>query len=188
VVFKITSSGTLTVLHGFDLTDGDAPYDSLVQAANGDFYGTASAGGTVAGTIFQITGAGALTTLYDFPGVPNGYEPMGGLTQHTNGSFYGTTFTGGTSGVGTVFEYNTGLGAFVKPVPAAGALGTSVTILGNKLSTATSVTFNGVPATFTPGTNTFLTAVVPAGATTGKITVKLSSGTLKSNVSFQVLP
>jgi hypothetical protein len=48
--------------------------------------------------------------------------------------------------------------------------------------------FSPGPPTFTPGTNSFLTAVVPADATTSEITVKLSSGTLKSNVSFQVLP
>jgi uncharacterized repeat protein (TIGR03803 family) len=59
-VFKITSSGTLTILHSFQLTDGDAPYGGLVQATNGTFYGTTQEGGTHGqGTIFSIsTGLG----------------------------------------------------------------------------------------------------------------------------------
>jgi uncharacterized protein (TIGR03437 family) len=53
----------------------------------------------------------------------------------------------------------------------------------------TSVTFNGVPATkFTAVSATFIKAEVPTGATTGTIVVTTPSGTLSSNVAFQVLP
>ena len=55
--------------------------------------------------------------------------------------------------------------------PTSGKVGTSVTITGTNLTGVTSVKFNGITATFTPSTATTVTATVPAGATTGKITV-----------------
>jgi len=63
-----------------------------------------------------------------------------------------------------------------------------VHILGNNLAGATSVTFNGVPAAFKVGANSFITATVPSGATSGKIEVRTSSGTLSSNKVFEVIP
>ncbi len=61
-------------------------------------------------------------------------------------------------------------------------------ILGQGLTGTTSVTFNGVAATsFKVGSDTFMTAVVPSGATTGPVVVTTPGGTLTSNVSFRVL-
>jgi uncharacterized repeat protein (TIGR03803 family) len=55
-VFKITLSGTLTTLHNFDTTDGRYPYAGLVQASNGNFYGTTYFGGANSeGAVFKIT-------------------------------------------------------------------------------------------------------------------------------------
>lgn len=106
-VFKITAGGSLTTLHSFDRTDGEQPYGTLVQAANGDLYGTTSEGGTAgAGTVFKITTSGTLTTLYNFCSQSNcadGEGPYGALAQ-ANGSFYGTTLGGGASTFGTVFK------------------------------------------------------------------------------------
>ena len=71
-VFKITPSGTLTTLYSFcsqsGCTDGHSPYAGLVQATNGDFYGTTLYGGAnpYCGTVFKITPSGTLTTLYSF--------------------------------------------------------------------------------------------------------------------------
>src|SRR5208283_4451914 len=66
-IFKITTAGKLTTLHTFDGTDGAAPLD-LVQATNGDFYGTTTGGGannncpqnpttgaTGCGTVFSLS-------------------------------------------------------------------------------------------------------------------------------------
>ena len=45
-VFKMTPSGTVTVLHVFtNSPDGAYPRAALLQAANGTFYGTTSSGG-----------------------------------------------------------------------------------------------------------------------------------------------
>jgi len=108
-VFKVTSGGTLTTLHSFDLTDDGAyPYAGLVQATNGNFYGTTSYGGANAyGTVFEITPGGTLTTLHSFDDTDGAY-PEATLVQATNGNFYGTTEYGGTGGFGTVFSITSG--------------------------------------------------------------------------------
>jgi uncharacterized repeat protein (TIGR03803 family) len=112
-VFNVTPSGALTTLYSFcsqsGCTDGERPLAGLVQATNGDFYGTASGGGANgAGTVFKITPEGTLTTLYSFcaqdSGCPDGAQPLAGLVQATNGDFYGTTSTGGANNSGTVFK------------------------------------------------------------------------------------
>jgi len=54
-VFEITSSGTVTLVHSFDVTDGENPHGGLVQATNGNLYGTASFGGASGvGTIYSL--------------------------------------------------------------------------------------------------------------------------------------
>lgn len=61
-------------------------------------------------------------------------------------------------------------------------------ILGTNLTGATSVTFNGVAATFKVVSPTLILTTVPTGATTGKVQVTTPSGTLLSNVVFLVRP
>ena len=199
-VFKITLSGNLTTLHSFcsvgypDCADGDLPrYAALVQATNGDLYGTAPSGGAQIsyGTIFKITPGGTPTTLYSFcpqSGCPDGDDPRGTLVQDTNGNLYGTTFAGGANGVGTVFSLSVGLGPFVETQPTSGKVGAAVKILGTNLNGATSVTFNGTTATFHLVSSSEITTTVPAGASTGKVKVATPHGTLTSNVSFRVTP
>ncbi len=107
-VFKITPSGTLTTLYSFcsqsACADGQYPQAGLVQATNGNFYGTTYAGGTdAAGTVFEITPAGKLTTLHSFD-CTDGSGAMAGLVQATNGNFYGTTYACGSYDYGVVFK------------------------------------------------------------------------------------
>jgi uncharacterized repeat protein (TIGR03803 family) len=104
-VFKISSAGTLTTLYRFGGgSDGGQPQARLIQGSDGEFYGTTTSGGTnLQGTVFKMTSAGTLTTLYQFGGV-NGSGPTAGLVQGTDGLFYGTTHTGGTTTNGTVFK------------------------------------------------------------------------------------
>jgi uncharacterized repeat protein (TIGR03803 family) len=196
-----SSTQTFTTLVSFNKTNGANP-GGLVQASDGNFYGTTPEGGTNTtscygngcGTVFKITPGGTLTTLYSFcskSGCTDGANP-GGLIQATNGNFYGTTADGGTSsacsspGCGTVFVLSVGLGPFVETRPTSGKVGAAVIILGNNLTGATSVTFNGRAAAFRVVSNTEITTMVPRGATTGPVKVKTPSGTLTSNVNFRV--
>ena len=123
----------------------------------------------------------------------DGEQPYAGLVQDTNGRFYGTTSEGGAncppSGCGTIFSLSVGLGPFVETKPTSGKVRTRVFILGNDLTGASSVTFNGTPATFTvKSTGTAIVTTVPSGAATGKVEVTTLSGTLISNVPFRVVP
>jgi uncharacterized repeat protein (TIGR03803 family) len=191
-VFKISSGGTLTTLHSFANKDGANPYAAaLVQATDGNFYGTTEEGGAYhAGTVFEITPAGTLTRLHSFcseNNCPDGANPIGALVQSTDGALYGTTLNGGAHGAGTVFSLSKGLGQFVETQAASGNVGTIVGILGTNLTGATSVTFNGASATFTVNsTGTAIAAKVPTGATTGMVTVTTPNGVLSSNRPFIV--
>jgi uncharacterized repeat protein (TIGR03803 family) len=113
-VFRISSPGALTTLWQFcsiqdqngNCLDGAYPGAGLIQGSDGYFYGTTSGGGTnSAGTVFRISSAGALTTLWQFGSGPSdGASPWGGLIQGSDGYFYGTTSGGGTNSAGTVFR------------------------------------------------------------------------------------
>jgi RHS repeat-associated protein len=72
--------------------------------------------------------------------------------------------------------------------PTSGTVGTTVTLTGTNYINVQTVTFNGVTAIFTINNATTLTAVVPSGATTGKIPVSDSAGTAQSATNFTVLP
>jgi len=201
-VFQITPGGTLTTLLSFYLTDGAYPaYGGLVQATDGNFYGTGIEGGDDTtgcfgygcGTIFQITSGGTLTTLYSFcllSSCPDGAYPYGGVVQDTNGIFYGLTEASGfdEQGDGTVFSFSEGLRSFVEAQPTLGKVGANVKILGTNLTGTTSVTFNGTPAVFKVLASSLIATTVPEGATTGTVQVVTPSGTLSSNVNFRVQP
>ncbi len=113
-VYKVTSAGTFTSLHQFGYTpsDGQHPMGGIVQGYVGDYFGTTTAGGTNSeGTVFRITSAGTLTTLYQFGGLnEDGLTPEAGLMQNSDGYLYGVTFEGGTNGVGTLFKIGPGGG------------------------------------------------------------------------------
>src|ERR1022692_3185202 len=104
---------TLTTLYSFcslsGCPDGAEPIAGLVQAANGDLFGTTSGGSFLSyGTVFRITPGGTLTTLYSFCSQTNctdGANPYAGLVQAANGDLYRTTNYGGVNGdFGTVFK------------------------------------------------------------------------------------
>jgi len=116
-IFKITPSGSFTLVYSFcsqsGCPDGQYPRSGLMLGADGSLYGTTSAGGLSqfctlgCGTIFKITPAGALTTLYEFcadGGCPDGQFPEAALVQAANGVIYGTTNYGGAHQAGTIFE------------------------------------------------------------------------------------
>ena len=103
-IYKITSSGTFSVLYDCDGTHCLNFWDPLIQGTDGSFYGTTEYGGaTGQGAVFKITSAGKLTVLYNFDGT-HGSIPLGPLAQGTDGNFYGTAESGGASNSGVVFR------------------------------------------------------------------------------------
>jgi uncharacterized repeat protein (TIGR03803 family) len=115
-VFKMTATGTMTVLHSFVTSDGSNPEGKLVFGADGALYGTTLTGGASdRGVIYKITTTGTFAVVYSFPGlgafnaagvatnVP-GANPRAGLLLGQDGNFYGTTYQGGATGFGTVFR------------------------------------------------------------------------------------
>jgi uncharacterized repeat protein (TIGR03803 family) len=188
-VFEMTASGALTTIYSFGSagsTDGGSPFQ-LIAATDGNLYGTTYAGGSGYGTLYKITPAGKKTNLFTFDNTDGG-NPSGGLFQATDGTFYGTTTFGGPDGDGTVFSLSTGLSAFEETLPAIGKVGAKVTLLGNNLTGASDVTFNGTTATFTVVSDTEITTAVPSGATSGTVTITTPSGNLDSNAAFVVRP
>ena len=109
-IFKMTSKGTFKTLYGFpsSSTQGCGPFDGLVQAPDGDLYGTTVGGGPANdGTIFKMTPSGTLTSLYSFCSQSNcadGSMPNAGMILGTDGNFYGTTIYGGATNRGTIFQ------------------------------------------------------------------------------------
>lgn len=124
-VFRMTPSGALTTLYSFcslaACADGQYPSSRLVWTPEGYFYGTTGGGGANAdqcencgGTVFRITPAGTLSTLYSFCSLDNcadGYGPYAGIVQGTDGNFYGGTSRGGapgSNGGGTLYKMSPG--------------------------------------------------------------------------------
>ena len=104
-IFKITSTGTFTVLTSLVSASGINPYGSLLQGTDGNFYGTTSSGGASAGgTIFKITPTGTLTVLHALLATADGGNPRGSLVRGNDGNYYGLTNTGGTNFFGTLFK------------------------------------------------------------------------------------
>jgi uncharacterized protein (TIGR03437 family) len=87
---------------------------------------------------------------------------------------------------GYVYSFDMGLGPFIAFVRSQGKVGATAQILGQGFTGTTSVTFNGVSASFSVVSDTYMTALVPSGAATGPVVVTTPTGTLTSNPSFRV--
>ena len=118
VAFKITPSGAYTVLHAFtgsltpDLTspsrtasDGYRPAGGLLQASNGNFYGTTAGGGAHGGgTTFVIMADESYSQIFTFAGNAEGSSPTHTLIEGTDGNLYGTCQYGGAANKGAIFR------------------------------------------------------------------------------------
>jgi uncharacterized repeat protein (TIGR03803 family) len=109
IIFKLTTNGVFATLFSFPTTNGFAGADLLVQASDGDFYGTAYGlrKANDFGAFFKLTTNGVLTLLYSFVAGSTGAYPQGGLVQGADGNFYGTANSGGAYGEGAVFKVTT---------------------------------------------------------------------------------
>jgi uncharacterized repeat protein (TIGR03803 family) len=241
-------AGAVKILHSFSGSDGQVPWGALVQASDGNFYGTCYGGGAnAAGSVFRISESGSFLKLYDFDGIVGAY-PRAGLIQASDGNLYGATGHGGSGGLGAIYQitlagvatqeasftgntgwapvdalvqgsdgqiyltqqndggsngqgvqdsgaidvFNAGL-APPKPgifgfAPSSGKVGAKVTLGFGPYIGATSVKFNGTSATFKVTGSEFVTATVPAGTTTGTISVTTPGGTATSTKMFTVVP
>jgi len=116
-IYKVSPSGAFTTLHNFcsepNCTDGALPYAGLIQAADGNLYGTTLLGGSndscgvdACGTIFKMSPSGQFTTVHSFT-LTDGSQPFAPLVQDNNGNLYGTTYEGGLYNGGVVFKVGT---------------------------------------------------------------------------------
>ena len=119
-IFKVTPTGTETVVHRFGAVaaDGKFPNAGMVMDKKGNLYGTTIYGGVdgdygpglmchnKCGVVFELTAAGVEKVLYAFKGSKerDGAAPFAGLILDSKGNLYGTTFAGGLYGQGTVFK------------------------------------------------------------------------------------
>ena len=157
-VFQLTPGGTYTTLHVFGRSNGASEGiqpGNLLQGRDGNFYGTAAAGGANGeGTVFQVTPSGTLTTLYTFTklvtgGVNDDGAVPGSLIQGSDGNFYGTTTAGGVNGAGTVFRLTSGgtfgvLSTFGTPVSFP--LGVALALPGSRIIQGSDGNFYGTSA------------------------------------------
>ncbi|MEK8030345.1 choice-of-anchor tandem repeat GloVer-containing protein [Ideonella sp. DXS29W] len=83
------------------------PNGELLLARDGLFYGTTMYGGkNESGTVYRVTPAGEMTTIFSFPGrgTQQSVMPMAGLVEGRDGEFFGTTETGGEFNHGTLYR------------------------------------------------------------------------------------
>ena len=101
-VYKITPSGTLTVVYTFPGTSGLSYPQAITLGTDGNFYGTTLGATGGYGAVFKITPQGKLTVLHTFTDF--GQTPKGMIIQANDGNFYGTTEKGGVNGVGAIYK------------------------------------------------------------------------------------
>ena len=154
-VYRMTAAGVVSVLHEFagGNTDGATPLAALIQASDGNFYGTTSAGGPAnLGTVFQMSPSGAVTILHPFSGGnADGATPGVALIQATDGNLYGTTQAGGVRNGGTVFQMTPTGGVTIlasAPSPKALIQATDGKLYWTAFQTVFSQTLGGASSVF----------------------------------------
>jgi hypothetical protein len=170
-----TSAGSFTVAAAAPTIEGFSPASGApgtpVAIAGRNFAGTTSVKFNGAAASFTLSSEGQL-----YAKVPAGA---------TTGTISVTT-ANGTAASAATFTVTPPKPEISGTSPGGGAVGSSVSIGGHGFTGATSVKFNGVAASFTVGSDGLITAVVPAGATSGPVSVTTPNGTATSSSSFTV--
>jgi IPT/TIG domain-containing protein len=170
-VFTVTSASVpAPTISSFSPTSG--PVGTLVTINGTNFTGTTSVkfNGLSAPSFTVVSSAKITVTV-----------PTGATTGKIS-----VTNPAGTATSAQKFTVTTSKPTISSFSPTSGPVGTSVTINGTNFTGATSVKFGGVSGTFVVNSSIKITAVVPAGAVTGKITVTTPSGTATSTAAFTV--
>lgn len=111
VLYRLSTDGTLTVLHSFSYgtSDGCRPYGSVARDKAGNFYGTTiQCGSNNFGTIWKVSETGEETILHSFAGgSSDGCYPSAGVTRDSEGNLYGVTGACGADAAGTLYELST---------------------------------------------------------------------------------
>ncbi len=197
--FEVSTEGTGFVAFApFTSLVGTTTIPSLFLASDGNLWDTNFEDSTAPqGSVFSISPQnGAVLQTFAFDGA-NGNSPLAGIIQAADGTFVGTTEHGGTISAGkntfadgAVWTLDAGL-----PVPApaitllnstSGSVGSTVLINGANFIGTTAVSFNGVSASFQVLNTQFVSATIPAGATTGPVTVTNAGGKATSTQTFTV--
>ena len=216
-LFSMTSNGSYSVLYAFDGPHGRATFATPMQHTNGKIYGMTEGGGVhEGGVVFSLeNGAPPFVSLVTrwatagqtvqilgqgFTGTTSVVFGTGSASFNVVSDTYMTAIVpnDGAAGFLTVTTpsgtLTSGRGFFVVPVisgisPASGPVGTQVTITGSGFTGATLVKFGGVKApVFTVNSGTTITVTVPAGAKTGKVSVKTPGGSASTKSTFTVTP
>ena len=183
LLYGITFTGGPNAAQGtfFSVNIGAPAFISLVTPVNAGKEGTQVGilgQGFSSSSVVKFGGTTATTKTVTGSTFIEATVPAGALTGKV-------TVTTGSKTLSTIATYD------ITPTsksftPASGPVGTVVTITGTGLEQASKVTFNKVVATFTVVSDTEITAMVPAGATTGKIVVFTKGGSASSTTNFTV--
>jgi len=117
-------ANTLIKKVDFSSLIGRSPEGSLVEASDGNLYGTTRNGGVNdKGVLFQYDPiTNAYLKKYDFSGIIDGELPNGGLIQASDGNLYGLTQSGGANNFGVLFQYNLSNNTYTKLIDFSGSL------------------------------------------------------------------
>lgn len=159
---------------------------TLIEGPDGNLYGVAQGAPQLCAysTLFRISLQGKYETLQHLnPGINQGCPCL--MTLGSDGKFYGTTVNSGA------FVWDLGMPGPKPNItglrPQGGPVGKSVIVWGRNLLGTTAVSFNGVAATtFANISRDFVSAAVPACATSGPVTVTTANGSATSAGSFTV--